>query len=48
MTHLPQSDPPLLSSPAYKRADADLDFLQRDDLRAVRLQLEWFKPELIQ
>ncbi|MEO8326958.1 MAG: TIGR00730 family Rossman fold protein [Nitrospirota bacterium] len=23
-------------------------FLQRDDLRAVRLQLEWFKPELIQ
>lgn len=48
MTNLPQSDPPLLSSPAYKRADSDLDFLQRDDLRAVRLQLEWFKPELIQ
>ena len=48
MTNLPQSDPPLLSSPAYKRADSDLAFLQRDDLRAVRLQLEWFKPELIQ
>ena len=48
MTNLPQSDPPLLSSAAYKRADFDLDFLQRDDLRAVRLQLEWFKPELIQ
>src|SRR5680860_936286 len=48
MTNLPQADPPLLSSPAYKRADSDPDFLQRDDLRAVRLQLEWFKPELIQ
>lgn len=48
MTNLPQAEPPLLSSPAYKRADSDPDFLQRDDLRAVRLQLEWFKPELIQ
>ncbi|MDR4459095.1 MAG: TIGR00730 family Rossman fold protein [Nitrospirales bacterium] len=48
MNNLPQAKPPLLSSPAYKRADSDLDFLQRDDLRAVRLQLEWFKPELIQ
>jgi hypothetical protein len=36
------------SSPAYRRADSDSDFLQRDELRAVRLQLEWFKPELIQ
>lgn len=48
MTNLPQADSPLLSSSAYKRADSDLNFLQRDDLRAVRLQLEWFKPELIQ
>ncbi|GJL69662.1 MAG: hypothetical protein NPIRA06_22970 [Nitrospirales bacterium] len=48
MNNLPQATPPLLSSAAYKRADSDLDFLQRDDLRAVRLQLEWFKPELIQ
>jgi hypothetical protein len=39
---------PLSSSSTYKRADSDLDFLQRDELRAVRLQLEWFKPELIQ
>ena len=37
-----------LNSSAYKRADSDSDFLQRDALRAVRLQLEWFKPELIQ
>ena len=36
------------TSSAYRRADSDSDFLQRDELRAVRLQLEWFKPELIQ
>ncbi len=42
------SDSPQSSSSAYKRADSDSDFLQRDELRAVRLQLEWFKPELIQ
>ena len=44
-SHAPSSDS---SSPEYKRADLDLNFLQRDELRAVRLQLEWFKPELIQ
>lgn len=38
----------LRSSPAYRRADQDLEFLARDELRAVRLQLEWLKPELIQ
>jgi len=38
----------LSSSSAYLRADSDSEFLQRDELRAVRLQLEWFKPELIQ
>lgn len=38
----------LESSPAYRRADLDTEFLSRDELRAVRLQLEWFKPELIQ
>ncbi|MEO6201686.1 MAG: hypothetical protein ABIU05_01500 [Nitrospirales bacterium] len=48
MTNLPQAKPPLLFSPAYKRADSDLNFCQRDDLLAVRLQREWFKPELIQ
>ncbi|MDH5562117.1 MAG: TIGR00730 family Rossman fold protein [Nitrospirota bacterium] len=36
------------SSSAFRRADSDLEFLQRNQLRAVRLQLEWFKPELIQ
>ncbi len=38
----------LHSSSAYRRADLDPEFLSRDELRAVRLQLEWFKPELIQ
>jgi uncharacterized protein (TIGR00730 family) len=36
------------TSPSYLRADQDTAFLSRDELRAVRLQLEWFKPELIQ
>lgn len=36
------------SSPTYKLAYADESFLMRDDLRAVRLQLEWLKPDLVQ
>ena len=35
-------------SPSYRRADQDLDFLNQDELRPVRLQLELLKPELIQ
>ncbi|MBT8138969.1 MAG: TIGR00730 family Rossman fold protein [Gammaproteobacteria bacterium] len=35
-------------NPAYRLAYADEDFLLRDDMRAVRLQLEWLKPELTQ
>jgi len=38
----------LLQSPAYRRADQDLEFLSRDELRPVRLQLELLKPEVIQ
>jgi uncharacterized protein (TIGR00730 family) len=38
----------LLRSPSYRRADEDLEFLNRDELRAIRLQLELLKPELIQ
>ena len=38
----------ILGSPSYRRADEDLEFLGRDELRAVRLQLELLKPELIQ
>ncbi len=33
---------------AYKLAFADADFLLRDDLRPVRVQLELLKPDLIQ
>lgn len=35
-------------SPAYRLAFEDLDFLLREDLRPVRLQLELLKPELLQ
>jgi hypothetical protein len=37
-----------MDSASYRLAYADDDFLLRDDLRAVRLQLEWLKPDLIQ
>jgi uncharacterized protein (TIGR00730 family) len=39
-------DTPQTRSPAYRLAFADPDFLCRDDLRPVRLQLELLKPEL--
>ena len=37
-----------ISSDSYRLAYNDDQFLLRDDLRAVRLQLEWLKPDLIQ
>ncbi len=37
-----------LASPSYKLAFSDDEFLLRDELRSVRLQLEWLKPDLIQ
>lgn len=40
-------DTPQTRSPAYKLAFADEDFLCRDELRPVRLQLELLKPELM-
>jgi uncharacterized protein (TIGR00730 family) len=42
--HIP--DTPQTLSPSYRLAFDDSDFLLRDDLRAVRLQLELLKPEL--
>lgn len=36
----------IMSGPSFRRADRDVRFLQRDDLRAVRLQLEYLKPEI--
>ncbi|WP_424987977.1 TIGR00730 family Rossman fold protein [Microbulbifer sp. S227A] len=43
--HVP--DTPQTRSPAYRLAFADDDFLCRDELRPVRLQLELLKPELM-
>lgn len=38
---------PQTLSPAYRLAYMDTDFLLRDELRPVRLQLELLKPELV-
>ena len=35
----------LTESAIYRRADHDVDFLQLDEVRSVRLQLEYLKPE---
>lgn len=43
--HVPLT--PQTKSPAYRLAFADEDFLCRDELRPVRLQLELLKPELL-
>ncbi|GFE64744.1 LOG family protein [Litoreibacter roseus] len=40
-------DTPQTRSPAYALAFADNDFLCRDELRPVRLQLELLKPEMM-
>jgi uncharacterized protein (TIGR00730 family) len=40
-------DTPQTRAPAYRLAFADEDFLLRDELRPVRLQLELLKPELM-
>ncbi len=44
------STPPLYDGPesSYRLAFADSDFLLRDELRPVRMQLELLKPELVQ
>ncbi len=43
--HVP--DTPQTRAPAYRLAYADLDFLTREELRPVRLQLELLKPQLV-
>ena len=40
-------DTPQTLAPAYRLAFADSDFLMRDELRPVRLQLELLKPQLM-
>jgi hypothetical protein len=39
---------PQTASPSYKLSYTDSDFIMRDELRPVRLQLELMKPELLQ
>lgn len=41
-------DSPQTRSSSYRLAYQDADFLLRDDLRSVRLQLELLKPDLLQ
>jgi uncharacterized protein (TIGR00730 family) len=36
----------ILQSPAYRRADRDFDFLDDNEVRGVRLQLDYLKTEL--
>ncbi len=43
----PRVDTPQTRSPSYRLAFADAEFMLRDELRPVRLQLELLKPELI-
>jgi len=43
--HIP--DTPQTRAPAYRLAFADPDFMTREELRPVRLQLELLKPQLI-
>lgn len=37
----------ILNNPSYRRADSDVDFLARDGVRGVRLQIDYLKPELL-
>ena len=43
---LQKAEAPHVQAPSYRLAFQDLDFLLRDELRPVRLQLELLKPEL--
>ncbi|WP_198246101.1 TIGR00730 family Rossman fold protein [methane-oxidizing endosymbiont of Gigantopelta aegis] len=37
----------IMTSPSYRQADEDFDFLQSDPVRPTRLQLDFLKPELL-
>jgi len=37
----------ILNSPSYRLAEEDTEFLQRDELRPLRMQLELLKPEIV-
>ena len=37
----------ILKSPSYRRADEDVDFLNADETRGVRLQIDYLKPQIL-
>lgn len=37
----------ILESPGYRQGDQDVDFLNRGETRGLRLQVDYFKPELL-
>lgn len=37
----------ILDSPSYQQADRDVAFLNQDETRGVRLQIDYYKPELL-
>ncbi len=37
----------IMDCPGYRQADQDVAFLNRDELRGVRLQIDYLKPELL-
>ncbi len=37
----------ILDSPSYRLAELDTDFLQREELRPLRMELELLKPEMV-
>jgi uncharacterized protein (TIGR00730 family) len=43
----PQCIKTILESPTYRQADQDVEFLNRDDMRGVRLQIDYLKPEIL-
>jgi uncharacterized protein (TIGR00730 family) len=47
MSEVPPDIEPILDSPSYILAERDVQFLARNELRPVRLQLELLKPEMI-
>ena len=43
----PQRVAEILANPSYREADQDVDFLNSDQARGARLQLDYFKPEFL-
>jgi uncharacterized protein (TIGR00730 family) len=43
----PQRIKAIMESPSYRQADQDIDFLNQDETRGVRLQIDYEKPEFL-